>query len=236
MTHHFGVLIPSTNTMVEIESRLLPDGYQAHFGRLGSASGETFTPSRNEDVDYQSRLLATARVELVILAQTSASLFADDYDDAVIQRMQAAAGVPALTSARAVGRAVCALGVERIAIVSPYSEDVTRRAAAYFKTKHRLEIVGVEGFGASDAYAIAQLGPELAREAFKRLDQPRVEAFVVPGGNFRTMTATAGWEKEFGKPVVTTNNAAFWAMLRAFDAPAGGVVQFGQLLAQLPPG
>jgi hypothetical protein len=45
MTRHFGVLIPSTNTTVEMESRLLPVGYQAHFGRLGSASGETFTPS-----------------------------------------------------------------------------------------------------------------------------------------------------------------------------------------------
>ena len=60
MTHHFGVLIPSTNTTVEIESRLLPTSYQAHFGRLGPLSGETFSPSRNEDIDYQSCLLATA--------------------------------------------------------------------------------------------------------------------------------------------------------------------------------
>src|SRR6478609_11803919 len=124
MTRHFGVLIPSTNTTVEMECRLLPPGYQAHIGRLmTSTPGETFSPSRNEDIDYQSRLLATARVELVILAQTSASLFADDYDDAVTQRMHAAAGVPAMTSAQALGRAVRALRVQRVAIVSPYSEE-----------------------------------------------------------------------------------------------------------------
>ena len=82
MTRHFGVLIPSTNTTVEMECRLLPSSYQAHIGRLmTSAPGETFSPPREEDVDYQSRLLGTAKVELVILAQTSASLFAEDYDE-----------------------------------------------------------------------------------------------------------------------------------------------------------
>src|SRR5436305_12359548 len=85
MTRHFGVLIPSTNTTVEIECRLLPPTYQAHIGRLLS-SGGSFSPSRDEDIDYQSRLLGTAKVELVILAQTSASLVADDYDDVVTDR------------------------------------------------------------------------------------------------------------------------------------------------------
>src|SRR5437773_10889439 len=107
MTRHFGVLIPSTNTTVELECRLLPAAYQAHVGRLKSSGAGSFSPSRDEDIDYQSHLLGTARVEMVILAQTSASLSADDYDDVVTKRMSAGAGVPAITSAQAVeiGRA-----------------------------------------------------------------------------------------------------------------------------------
>ena len=144
MTRHFGVLIPSTNTTVEMECRLfLPATYQAHVGRLKS-SGGSFSPSRDEDIDYQSRLLGTARVELVILAQTSASLFAEDYDDVVTKRMSAGAGVVAITSAQAVGRAVRALGAGRVAIVSPYSEEVNQRAARYFKAKHGLDTVALE--------------------------------------------------------------------------------------------
>src|SRR5205085_5572944 len=150
---------PSTNTTVEVECRLLPPAYQAHVGRLKS-SGGSFSPSRDEDIDYQSRLLGTAKVEIVILAQTSASLFADDYDDVVTKRMSAGAGVPAITSAQAVGRAARALGARRIAIVSPYSEAVNEKAARYFKTKHGLETIAIEGFGATDAYAIGSLGPE----------------------------------------------------------------------------
>src|SRR5438477_3940210 len=192
MTRHFGVLIPSTNTTVEIECRLLPPIYQAHVGRLmTSTPGRTFSPSRDEDIDYQSRLLGTAKVQLVILAQTSASLFADDYDEVVTRRMSAGAGVPAITSAQAIGRALQALRAQRIAIVSPYSDAVNERAARYFETKYGRETVSLEGFGATDSYAIGQLGPENAREAFARINRPEIEAFVVPGGNFPTVSSIA---------------------------------------------
>src|SRR5213592_609335 len=232
---HFGVLIPSTNTTVEMECRLLPTTYQAHFGGLMSSGAGGFSPSRDEDIDYQSRLLGTARVEMVILAQTSASLFAEDYDDVVTKRMSAGAGVVAITSAQAVGRAVRALGAGSVAIVSPYSEKVNKRAARYFKAKHGLDTVALEGFGATEAYAIGKLGPQNARDAFARIDRPEIEVFVVPGGNFPTMSLVAAWEREFGKPVVTTNQASIWAMLRAFKS-ADRLPAFGRLLADVPAG
>src|SRR5438445_10571631 len=180
MTRHFGVLIPSTNATVEMECRLLPATHQAHVGRLKS-SGGSFSPSRGEDIDYQSRLLGTARVEMVILAQTSASLFAEDYDDVVTKRMGVGAGVPAITSAQAVGRAVRALGARRVAIVSPYSDAVNERAARSFKPKHRLDPLALEGFRATAAYAIGQLGPQHARHAFARLERPESRASAAPG-------------------------------------------------------
>jgi maleate cis-trans isomerase len=231
MTRHFGVLIPFTNTTVEMECRLLPATYQAHVGRLMSSGADSFSPSRDEDIDHQARLLGTARVEMVILAQTSASLHAEDYDDVVTKR--AGAGVPAITSAQAVGRAVRALGARRVAIVSPYSDAVNERAARYFKTKHGLDTIALEGFRATDAYAIGQLGPQHARDAFARIDRPEIEVFVVPGGNFPTMPSIAAWEQEFKKPVVTTNQASIWAMLHAFNS-AERLPAFGRLLAEPP--
>ena len=235
MTHHFGVLIPSTNTTVEIEySRLLPPAYQAHFARvLSSAPGSPFSPPRDDDVDYQAKLLGTAKVALVMLIQTSASLFADDYDEVVTRRIGAAAGVPAFTSAMAIGEAVQELNMRRIAIVSPYSEPVNARARHYFEAKYGLQIVALEGFAATDSYAIGQLSPENARDAFARIDRPDIEAFVVPGGNFPTMASIAGWEEEFGKPVVTTNQAAVWAMVRRLN-PGDQIPGLGRLLDEMP--
>jgi maleate cis-trans isomerase len=49
------------------------------------------------------------------------------------------------------------------------------------------------------------------------------------------MASIAAWEQEFDKPVVTTNQASFWAMLRAFNT-GDRLPTFGRLLAEVPPG
>src|SRR2546428_9068421 len=90
-----------------------------------------------------------------------------------------------------------------------------------------------EDYDDVDAYAIGQLGPQHARDAFARIDRPEIEVFVVPGGNFPTMSSVASWEREFKKPVVTTNQASIWAMLRAFNS-GDRLPAFGRLLAAVP--
>jgi maleate cis-trans isomerase len=236
MMRHFGVLIPSTNTTVEIEySRLLPPTLQVHVGRLGKGADTPFSPSRPEDIDYQAKLLGSAKVEVVCLAQTSASLFDDDYDATTKHRMTTGAGVPSLTSAEAIGGAVRALGARRIALVSPYSQEVIGRAQRYFASRYGLEVMAVEGFGATDAYAIGTLSADNATDAFARLDRPEIEVLVVPGGNFPTMQHIAAWEQQFHKPVITTNQAALWAMMGVMKiaTPLPGL---GCLLEQMPVG
>ena len=235
MTIHFGVLIPSTNTTTETEYSRLPPSYQAHYARVRTTTpGRPFSPGRDEEVAYQSELLATAKVRMIVLIQTSASLGADDYDATTMQRMSAAGGgVPSVTSAHAVGRALRALGARRIALVSPYSPEVNDRARRYLADKHGLETVALDGFAATGSYAIGKLSPEHARAAFLRIDGPDIDAFVVPGANFATLASVAAWEAELRKPVVTSSQAALWAVARELGGePIAGL---GRLLAELPP-
>ncbi len=149
---HFGVLIPSTNTTVETEfTRLLPPEWQPHYARVKSASidGSPFSPPLDADVEYQSKLLGTAKVEIVMLIQTSASLFSEDYDDKAMRLMQGA-GAPGFTSAMAIGEALNALGTKRIALVSPYSETVIASARRYYEGRYGLSVVALEGFAATE--------------------------------------------------------------------------------------
>jgi maleate cis-trans isomerase len=101
--------------------------------------------------------------------------------------------------------------------------------------KYGRSVTALEGFAATDAYAIGALAPENARDAFARIDRPEIEAFVVPGGNFPTMKSIAGWEAEFKKPVVTTNQAAIWAMAQRLGAREG-IPGLGRLLEEMPKG
>jgi len=141
-------------------------------------------------------MLGTAKVEIVMLIQTSASLFSEDYDDKAMRLMQGA-NAPGFTSAMAIGEALNALGTKRIALVSPYSEPVIASAKRYYEGRYGLSVVALEGFAATDSYMIGNLGPEMARDAFARIDRSEIEAFVVPGGNFPTMASIAGWERAF---------------------------------------
>ncbi|MGD0430871.1 MAG: hypothetical protein ABSA58_07245 [Acetobacteraceae bacterium] len=231
---HFGVLIPSTNTTVEIEyTHHLPATLQFHSARLGKGGNTPFSPGRDEDVIYQSKLLGHARVEVVALAQTSASLFDDGYDAKVKMLMSQNAGVPAVTSAEAIGQAVLALGAKRIGIVTPYSTQMIEMAKRYYEGKYGLQVVGMEGFGATDAYAIGKLDANTAFEALRRVDTPAIELLIVPGGNFPTLPWIAAWERAFGKPVITTNQAALWGALgiMRLNDPLPGL---GRLLEQMP--
>ena len=90
---HFGVLMPSTNTTVEIEyTQLLPASLQAHYARVGKAQKIPFSPSLDTDLAYQSRMLGDAKVEVIALTQTSASMFDDDYDASATASIDAGAG------------------------------------------------------------------------------------------------------------------------------------------------
>jgi len=192
-------------------------------------------PSKDDDIDYQAKLLGTAKVEVISLAQTSASLFADDYDEVSVKRMTEASGVPSLTSAQAIGRALRALGTQRIAMATPYSEDAIARAKRYYETKYGVAVVASESLGATNSYAIGKMDAGVAQAAFSRIDRPDIDALVVPGGNFPTMDWIAPWERQFGKPVITTNQATLWAILRAMriNTPLSGK---GRLLEQMPEG
>jgi maleate cis-trans isomerase len=235
MPRHFGILIPSTNTTCEIEfCRLAPD-LQVHTARLGKGGNTPFSPSLDADVAYQSKLLGDARVEVIALVQTSASLFADDYDAVTVKRMTEASGVPSLTSAQAIGRALRALGTLRIAMATPYSQDAIERAKLYYETKYGMTVVASESLGGIDAYTIGKMDAGMAQAAFSRIDCPDVDALVVPGGNFPTMDWIAPWERQFGKPVITTNQAALWAVLRSMGI-SKPLSNWGRLLAQMPAG
>jgi maleate cis-trans isomerase len=236
MPRHFGILVPSTNTTCEIEFCRFAPELQVHTGRLGKGGGNTaFAPSKDEDVTYQAKLLGDARVEVIALAQTSASLFADDYDEVTVKRMTEASGVPSLTSAQAIGRALVALKASKIAMATPYSEEVIGRARHHYETKYGITTVATESLGATNAYAIGKMDAGMAEAAFRRIDRPEIDALVVPGGNFPTMDFIAAWERQFGKPVITTNQATLWAMLQTMKVgtPLPGK---GRLLEQMPAG
>jgi maleate cis-trans isomerase len=233
MPRHFGILVPSTNTTGEVEYCRLAPELQVHTGRLGKGGDTPFSPSKDEDVAYQAKLLGDARVEVIALAQTSASLFADDYDAVTVKRMTEASGVPSLTSAQAIGRALQgAQGLARRHGDALFGRG-HRTGPALLRDEVRHRHGGVGEPRRFRCLCDRQDGCRHGRGGVPPDRSAGIDALVVPGGNFPTMDWIAAWERQFGKPVITTNQAALWAVLQTMkvDTPLPGK---GRLLEQLP--
>jgi maleate cis-trans isomerase len=141
--------------------------------------------------------------------------------------------VPSLTSAQAIGRALRALGTTRVAMATPYSEEVIARAKHYYESKYGVAVVASESLGATNSYAIGKMDAGVAQAAFSRIDRPDIDALVIPGGNFPTMESIAPWERQFGKPVITTNQATLWAVMRTMQIDTS-LAGKGRLLEEMP--
>src|SRR5215218_10315417 len=145
--HRVGMLVPSSNTTMETEVPALlrerererpEDRFTFHSARLRM---EEVTPqalrAMNAQTERATRELADMRPDVVatvclvaIMAQgPKHHLLVEAKIESILERERAAA--PAVSSAGALVDALHALGARKIAIVTPYLEELTRLVVAY---------------------------------------------------------------------------------------------------------
>ena len=219
-----GLLIPSSNTMIEQEFPFaLPRGLSAHFGRVEMTTLDD-AGLRAQDVDLvrQAQLLGTAKIDAVLFCQSVYGFHRGrDHDQAMAERLAAAAGCPAVTAAGAMVEAASALGVRRLAFVTPFGPALNESVRRYF-AERGFETVAMGGFTFSDNFAIAQVRPDDLVAAIRQGDTREAEAIVVPGGNLPCLGVIEAVEAALGKPMICTNQASIHAVLRriGWDGPA----------------
>lgn len=214
--HRIGLLLPSSNTTQEIEYwRVMPPGVSLHVARLPLRNVEANATIRIvEDIETESRKLADADVDAIVLAATApSSRKGPGYDRELSQRIAAASSKPATTAATAQNEAMAALGISRIVIAAPWSDEVNGIAASFIEAsghtvlEHRaLGHVANLDIGLLDAATALDLG--------KRIDRADAQAVMLACGNWMTLDIVDALEAAIGKPVLTTNQVSLWAVLR----------------------
>ena len=154
-----------------------------------------------EDLETQSRLLASADVDVIVLGATAPSfLKGAGYDREVIARIEKATGKPATTTSTALLRALRFLGAKRIVLGSAYDDKVNAIAQGFLEA-NGFKVVAARGLGMVDNLAVGRLGPESAYELARGADRTDADAMVLACTNWRTMDAIERLERELGKPV-----------------------------------
>lgn len=233
-SYRIGLLVPSSNTTVEPEFyRALPANVTLHTARLLLTQ---ITPDAIlklvEDLETQSRLLASADVDVIVLGATAPSfLKGRGYDREVTARIEQATGKRATTTSTALLRALRLLGAKRVVLGSAYDDKVNAIARSFLEAND-FEVTSARGLGIVDNLEVGRLGPESAYELARSLTHADADAVVLSCTNWRTLGVIERLERELGKPVVSTSQASVWDALRIVGY-RGEIQGYGRLLRLL---
>jgi maleate isomerase len=233
-----GVIVPPTNTVNEAEwHRMAPEGVTVHSARMrlhADSDSEAGKAALYADLKQATADLAQASVDVVAYGCTAGSMVLPL--NTLTDYMASVAGVPAVATAVALVEALRALGARRVALATPYHDALTDHEVRFF-AQCQIETISSRGlgFGANgpDEYRnIARLPAAVAYRLAKSVDRPAAEAIVISCTDFATLGIIPVLEAELGKPVISSNQATFWAALRAAGV-ADRPDSFGRLLRDL---
>ena len=144
-------------------------------------------------------------------------------------------GVPVATPVSAAVAAFEALGVSRVALLTPYLARTAEPMVEWFEAAG-LAVVRAACFGMADDRDMARVDPDALAEAALAMDAPGVEGVFVSCTALPALSVAGRIEAALGRPVVTSNGALLWAIRRLAGLP-GGPPGFGRLMqAPLPEG
>jgi maleate isomerase len=150
-----------------------------------------------------------------------------DGERALHASMMSAGAPAATTTSGGLVAALRALGLTRIAVVTPYIDSVTERLLS-FLAEHGVEVTASVGLGLLDH--IWQVGYAEVVQAVAAVDAPGAEAVFISCTNVPTYDIIGPLEHWLGKPVLTANQVTMWSALHAIGSP---MMAAGQLLAQV---
>ena len=231
-----GLLVPSANTVVEPEGRLiLPEGYETYATRMRNQEvGAEDLARMNVHIDRGVDELLSTHVDVIAFACTSGSFFEGDAGERALgERLRGGSDVPTVTTAGAVVAALHAVGARRISMATPYDPHLNE-LEVQFLTTHGFEIVSDACMDIEQAFDIGVVSTaEVQRYVLEHFD-PRADALFLSCTNLPTFPVIAALEQETGVPVVTSNQATYWECLRVLGF-AGTIEGYGQLLTQFQP-
>ncbi|MFZ9562526.1 MAG: maleate cis-trans isomerase family protein [Burkholderiales bacterium] len=226
--HKLGLIVPSWNTVMEYETqRMAGGGISVHTQRIAhTADTEENLMWMGTQVPEAARLLAHAKVNVICYGCTAGGfLKGPQYDRDMNAGIRALTGIPGTTSASAITDALNAMGAQRIAVATAYEPWLNERTRQYLEAAG-FSVLAIEGFGTQ---AHAAVTPERVAALAKQVNRAEAQAIFIGCSNLRTLDVIEALEQELGKPVITSNQASMWSMLRLTgnrDAVAGAGLLF----------
>jgi maleate isomerase len=226
---HVGQLYPSGG-LCDHELQLMapPEAVRFHTTRLPfRATGLAGDLALADDVEAHARLLADAQVDLIAFNCTAASMVIGP--ERVNRRIQRATGIPSVTTVEAVLDALRHIGARRIVLLNPYPPEVELAEVEHLADEG-FTVVDTGGPACATPVEQGRIPPAEWRRIAADADFSRADTVLVSCAGAQLATSIDAIESALGLPVVTSNQALLWKVLRTLELPVA-CPGYGQLLA-----
>lgn len=231
MSHfRLGLLVPSSNTVMEQEFRaMLPRDVSVHVGRIRLRQIVVHELLKMEkQIREEALKLADADVDVIGFGCTSGSLTRGlGHDRQIVKVIEKTAKRPAVATAGAVVEALRSLRLSRVSVATPYIEKINTLERKFLE-ENGFPIEKMFGLGLKDNLRIGRLESGTVFDLIKNVNSARAEGLFASCTNLPTIGLITRLEKTFGKPVVSSNTATLWAMLKKIGY-ALKTIKYGRL-------
>lgn len=220
----FAVILPSTNVAVEAEyAQMLAPGMSWHSGRIlikdpnldSDEKFDQFMVDLRKEIGNAVTRVMTAEPDYVVMGMSSETFWGGKVGAAKFEALMKdlTGGLDITTGAQACNAALEKLGAKRIGIITPYQTVGDEQVRAYM-TEMGWDVATIHGLKCPTAKSIADVEPEVLKDAFRKVNGPDVDALVQAGTNLFCAKVAAEMEEELGKPVIAINTATVWHAYR----------------------
>ena len=239
----FGVLGPSTNTIVQPEfDDMRPFGVSNHYSRIQNTNAKAIS---NELFMSGARRIGKLTYDAIdwvmnadpdyLVMGMSAVTFdgggagADQFIQDVMER---SGGLKVSVGSHSTRDALRAYGgITKIALLSPYWPAMNETVKGYF-AEYGFEVVRDICLKCESWTAIAQVSQQTLMDKLRQLDGDDIDAIVQVGTNLCMSRLAGEAERWLGKPVIAINTATYWHALRT-NGINDKMLGFGRLLSDL---
>lgn len=230
-----GVLTPSSNTALEPLTSALVAGLShvsVHFSRFKVTEIALDAPALGQFDDAKilaaAELLADARVDVIGWSGTSSGWLGFDADRRLCERIRERTGIAATTAVLALNELLALRGIRRLALVTPYTDDVQQRIVENYRALG-VEIVAERHCGIRTNHAFAEVTPDTLMGMIEAVSAERPDAVSTFCTNLRAAGLAPQVRERFGVPLLDTVSTTVWGMLRAAGAAPAQVHGWGEL-------
>ena len=230
-----GVIVLGSDQTIEHEFRRIFDlpGVAFYESRIHNATDitpETLKAMEAGIADCTARILPGLPLDVVAYGCTSGAMVIGD-DNVAARIHEARPGVACTTPMAAAFAAFEALGARRIALLTPYVDEINQAMRAHLEAGG-LEVPVMGSFNEGDDRKVGRISPDSLRRAALELGASEaVDAVFVSCTALRLVEVAAEIEAALGKPVTSSNHALAWHCLRlaGVDDP---LPRFGRLFTR----